>query len=222
MLEVTIDQLTQLAPKAKDPYRDAFRSGTDVLTQHGINTSPLRLAHFMAQMLHESGAFTVLTESLRYTTEARMLEIFGVGKHSAAITPAEAKLLIGKPKELAERVYGLGNPKKAKDLGNIDAGDGAKFIGRGLLQMTGRASYEKFGKVVGADFVADPDLALDPRFMLAIAAEEWSEKRCNGFADADDIVKVTRAINGGTNGLKERRDWLVKTKATWVIATSAS
>lgn len=215
MLEVTIDQLTKLAPNAKSGYRDAFQSGTDILAKQGINASPLRLAHFMAQMLHESGAFTVLTESLNYTTEARLLDIFGVGNHSAAITPDEAKLLIRKPKDLAERVYGLGNPKKAKELGNIDAGDGAKFIGRGLLQMTGRFSYEKFGKILGADFVANPDLALDPAFMLAVAAEEWNEKRCNGFADADDIVKVTKAINGGTIGLNERRAWLVKTKEIW-------
>ncbi|HKS21328.1 MAG TPA: hypothetical protein VJZ76_00915 [Thermoanaerobaculia bacterium] len=104
-----------------------------------------------------------------------MLEIFGVGNHSAAITPEEAEQLAGKPEALAERVYGLGNPKKAKELGNL---------------------------------VAQPDLAEDSRYMLAIAAEEWNEKGCNDCADQDDIVKVTKAINGGKIRLKERREWL--------------
>jgi putative chitinase len=214
MIDVTIDQLTRLAPSSKAAYRETFQGAPDVLTRHGINTSPLRLAHFMAQVLHESGGCTVLVESFRYKVP-RMLEIFGVGNHSAAITPAEAETLAGKPSELAERVYGLGNPKKAKELGNVDPGDGGKFIGRGLMQVTGRAAYAKFGKVLGVDLVANPDLAADPRFMLSIAAAEWNEKGCNAFADADDIVKVTKAINGGRIGLKERRAWLVKTKATW-------
>jgi putative chitinase len=217
MIPVTLDQLTSLVPKAKKLYRDAFQTADEVLTRYGINETPLRLAHFMAQVLHECGGCTITVESLNYRVP-RMLEIFGVGKHSAAITPAEAEQLAGKPSELAERVYGLGNPKKAKELGNIDPGDGAKFIGRGMIQITGRASYAKFGKALGIDLVANPDLAADPRYMLAIAAEEWTEKACNNCADADDIVKVTKAINGGTIGLKERREWLTKTKAVWTQA----
>ena len=214
MIELTIDQVIQLAPKAKQAFRDTFATADDVLSKHEINTSTLRLAHFMAQVLHESGGCTVLVESLNYKVP-RMLEIFGVGKHSAAITETEAKKLTGKPRDLAERVYGLGNPKKAKDLGNIDPGDGAKFIGRGLIQVTGRTSYAKFGEALGVDLVARPELAADPRYMLAIAAEEWNEKGCNSCADADDIVKVTRKINGGTIGLQERRNWLAKAKAIW-------
>ena len=214
MVEVTLEQVLGLAPKARVAFRDTFKASADVLTRHGINTSPLRIAHFMAQVLHESGGCTVLTESFRYTTP-RMLEIFGVGKHSAAITPDEAALLAGKPTELAERVYGLGNPKKAKELGNIVAGDGARYIGRGLIQVTGRVSYAKFGKILDVDLVSSPELAADARFMLAIAAEEWNEKGCNKLADADDIVKVTKAINGGTIGLQDRREWLEKTKKVW-------
>jgi putative chitinase len=146
-----------------------------------------------------------------------MLEIFGVGKHSAKITPAEAPSLAGKPSLLGERVYGLGNPKKAKELGNIDKGDGFKYRGRGLIQVTGRGSYQLFGEALGIELVKDPELAVDPRFMLAIAAEEWAEKKCNKFADADDIVAVTRAINGGTNNMKDRRNWLKKTKQVWAV-----
>lgn len=214
MIELTVEQLIRLAPNAKPEYRETFRNAPEVLSRHGINDSPLRCAHFMAQLLHESGGCTVLVESLRYRAP-RMLEIFGVGRHSAGITPEEAEALAGKPNELAERVYGLGNPKKARELGNIDPGDGAKFIGRGFIQVTGRASYAKFGRILGVDLVANPELAADPRYMLAIAAEEWNEKGCNDCADADDIVKVTKKINGGTIGLKERRDWLAKTKAVW-------
>ncbi|HEY6139258.1 MAG TPA: lytic enzyme [Thermoanaerobaculia bacterium] len=214
MVEVTLEQITQLAPNAKPVYREAFQNAGEVLARHGINATPLRVAHFMAQVLHECGGCRILSESFHYSVP-RMLEIFGVGNHSAAITPEEAEQLAGNPEALAERVYGLGNPRKAKELGNVRLGDGAKYIGRGMLQMTGRGAYAKFGKILGVDLVGHPELAEDARYMLAIAAEEWNEKGCNEYADDDDIVKVTRAINGGKIGLKERREWLEKTKSVW-------
>jgi putative chitinase len=80
----------------------------------------LRLTHFMAQIGHECGLFTIRRESMTYTTVARILEIFGVGHHSAKVTRAEAPGLVRQPKKLAERVYGVGNPRMAKKLGNTE------------------------------------------------------------------------------------------------------
>jgi len=94
--------LKSVAPNAKPNYVDGFTNAQDLLFQFGINT-PLRISHFLAQVLHETGGGTVLFENLNYTTPARLLQIFGVGHHSAAIRPEEVNGLIGNPQALAER-----------------------------------------------------------------------------------------------------------------------
>src|SRR5262245_32167723 len=114
-----IDVVRQVAPEAKASYLAAFENGDALLRQHGINT-PDRLAHFLAQVLHESGGLTLDRESMRYKAE-RLLEIFGVGRHTAAITRTEAERLALDERAIAERVYGLGNARKAEELGNKDA-----------------------------------------------------------------------------------------------------
>jgi len=114
----------------------------ELCAEFGIDTA-LELQHFMAQIAHESGGFTVLWEDMRYSAP-RIMEIFGVGKHSAKVTAAESRDLAGKPKDLAERVYGLGNPKKARELGNSAPGDGYRYRGFGPMQITGRADHERY------------------------------------------------------------------------------
>src|SRR5215204_4107355 len=109
-----IDVVRQVAPHAKTNYLSAFENGDALLQQHGINT-PDRLAHFLAQVLHESGGLTLEHESLNYRA-ARLVEIFGVGRHSALITADEAESLAHDERKIAERVYGLGNLRKAREL----------------------------------------------------------------------------------------------------------
>jgi putative chitinase len=203
MIPVTRAQLLSLAPNAKDVYLAAFDLAPAVLPQYGI-TTPLPVAHFMAQVLHESGALTIVSESLNYTHPERLMEVWPSRFKSVAM----AQPFVRNPSKLAEMVYG-------GRMGNVNPGDGARFIGRGLLQLTGRESYLKFGKIVGADLEGNPDLAADARFALAIAAAEWQASNCNAFADHDDVRAVTRAINGGLNGFEERKAWLVKTKQVW-------
>src|SRR5690349_13908337 len=101
--------LARLAPSARDNYLDAISQGGPLFEQHGI-TTPLRMAHFLAQAMQETGSFTVLRENMNYSAP-RMLEIFGIGNHSARVTRAEAAVLAHHPEQIAERVYGLGNPK---------------------------------------------------------------------------------------------------------------
>jgi len=92
-----------------------------------------------------------------------------------------------------------------KDLGNTQPGDGARYHGRGLFQLTGRANYKSYGEAMGLDLVNEPDLAAQPDIGLWIACEFWRRKGLNALADADDVVGVTRKINGGTVGLADRK-----------------
>jgi putative chitinase len=92
-----------------------------------------------------------------------------------------------------------------KDLGNIQPGDGYRFRGRGIFQLTGRANYAEMGKKLNLDLVNDPDKASDPETALRIACEYWKSRGLNALADKNDIVAITKRINGGTNGLADRR-----------------
>src|ERR1035438_1921170 len=124
--------LGALAPDASANYFGAFENGDNAIIQHQI-TTPLRLSHFLAQILHETGGGKILVENLAYTTAERLLLIFGLGHHSAAIRADEVSDLLNNPQRLAERVYGLGNPSKARELANTRLGDGYKYRGRGPL-----------------------------------------------------------------------------------------
>lgn len=199
-----VEVVRQVARKAQPNYMQAFENGDQDFTDFGI-TTPLRIAHFLAQALYETGRGTVLHESLFYTSAARLLQIFGVGNHSAAIRPEEVAGLLRNEQGLAERVYGLGNPRKAQELGNTNPGDGFLYRGGGLLQTTGRGNYKRMGDLTDVDFEASPDLVLDPRFALKPALFEWRESGLNDFADKNDIITITRRINGGLNGINDRR-----------------
>lgn len=91
------------------------------------------------------------------------------------------------------------------DLGNLKVGDGYLFRGRGIFQLTGRANYVRVGNALGLPLVADPDVASDPAVSVHIACHYWETHSINAAADANDIVRVTKAINGGLNGLDDRK-----------------
>lgn len=91
------------------------------------------------------------------------------------------------------------------DLGNLHPGDGVRFKGRGLIQLTGRANYATFGPLLGLDLINDPDLAADPVNALAVACLYWQKHGLSDLADQEDIEGITRKINGGLNGLAERQ-----------------
>ena len=220
MIPVTKEQLQSLAPKARPEYLQTFENADEVFAKYGINDSGLRLAHFMAQVLHESGGFTILYESLNYSSDA-LLSLFS-NRISAADAskygrtnqhPADQRMI-------GDTIYG--GPWGLKNLGNTQPDDGYNFRGTGLLQMTGRGSRTTIGTKLGVDLVNNPANAADPKYLLAIACEEWNEKGCNPFADKDDILTITKKINGGTNGLDSRKEWLVKTKALWLAAPPAA
>jgi putative chitinase len=99
------------------------------------------------------------------------------------------------------------------DLGNTKPGDGRRFKGRGFLQLTGRANYRQFGAALGMDLESDPELAAEPGTSLRIACVYWRLHKINPLCDSDDLLGVTKAINGGLNGLDDRRQLTTKAKA---------
>jgi len=206
-----IDIVRRVAPRALPNYLAAFEQGDTLLQAHGI-TTPLRLAHFLAQVLHESLALTIERENLNYTTAERLMKIFGQGNHSAAVKWSEVGGLLRNPPALAERVYGLGNPGKARELGNMQPGDGYRYRGGGILQTTGRENYRRMGEKCGVDFEGHPELVVSAEHALKPALAEWSEGNLNLQAERDDIETIKRKINGGLNGLADRRAWLAKLK----------
>ena len=163
----------------------------------------------MAQAMTETGGFKVLRESMSYSVP-RMMQIFGVGNHSAKITAAEAPSLAHNERALSERVYGLGNPRKANELGNTQPGDGFLFRGNGVLQTTGRGAHKRMGQAFGLDFEANPELVTAPEHALKPALKEWSDNNLNRFADQNDIRTITKRINGGFNGFEDRKAFFAR------------
>lgn len=211
---ITLDQIQHLAPNIRSSYREAFQNGQAVLDQCGISETPLRIAHFMAQVLHESGGLAIQIESLNYSAE-RLPQVWRTRfKPVGPLNPAD----------YAHNQQKLGNEVYGGRMGNTEPNDGFTYRGRGLLQLTGKDSYREATTTLRAqnpaapDFVALPDAVFGAQWCLAVAAAEWLSKGCNAFADQDDVRKVTRAINGGLIGLSDRIEWLRLTKAVWLPA----
>lgn len=95
-----------------------------------------------------------------------------------------------------------------KDIGNVLKGDGVRFKGRGPIQLTGRASYRKYGQELGIDLENNPEIVAIPSFGLLVACKYWQKNNLNVFADHDDVLTITRRINGGLNGIEDRKNKL--------------
>lgn len=201
MTKITYSRLWQLAPQALPTYKEALSVANYTLVAFGIMNNELRAAHFLAQIMHESGGLTRIIENLNYRAE-RLVEVWP----TRFPTPAAAAPYAKNPEKLANFVYG-------NRMGNDQQGDGWKYIGRGMIQLTGKTNYQKSGASLSADFVSNPSLVLLPEYILIVAADFWRRAGCNTLADADDLVAITKAINGGTIGLADRRQWLARTKS---------
>jgi putative chitinase len=173
----------------------------EVFATYGIAT-PLLAAHVMAQISHECGAGRDVVENMNYSA-GRMMQVWP----SRFPTMASAQPYAGNPRALANKVYNgrMGN--------RVGSDDGWNFRGRGGSQTTGREGYERVKKATGIDVIAHPDYLIDPRYFLICAVSDFINCGCLPFAKADDIVGVTRRLNGGTVGLAERKAWLAKWKA---------
>jgi putative chitinase len=209
MSVTAIDVVKKFAPNAKQVYVDAFTDPGGLLAAAKID-SPLRLAHFMAQCIHETGTFSLLVESGRYSEKA-LGKMWDSGnwhkyfKDRAACVAMAAQCAVDGGEALFSLVYGnrMGNGPPATK-------DGWNYRGRGIIQTTGRESYAKFGQQCGVDFEGNPDLVATGEHALKPALAEWTAKSLNDAADRNDIRAVTIGINGGTVGLAERTAWFGK------------
>ncbi len=168
-----------------------------------INTSQ-RIAGFLSQIGVESGGLSTVVENLNYSATA-LQSLFGPKRISNADaqtfgrTPAHP----ANQPEIANRIYG--GSFGQKQLGNTQPGDGWKFRGRGLKQITGRANYRACGKDLSLDLESNPDLLLTPENAVRSAGWFWASKGLNDIADTGDVKAMTLRINGGENGLPERQ-----------------
>ncbi len=170
------------------------------LPKYGIAKSRLRLAHFFAQVLHESGCLRYDMENLNYSADG-LLKTFP--KYFKNRQQAEA--YARKPEKIANRIYAnrMGN-------GNEDSGDGWKYRGRGLIQLTGKSNYAMFSSwIKDPRIMHNPDL-VSTDYAVHSAVYFWDKHQLNQLADADDVVEITRKINGGQNGLAHRKELLNK------------
>jgi putative chitinase len=167
------EKLTLVMPRALADrialYYDPLVAG---MKKYGI-TTPRRMAHFIAQIGHETASF-------RYAEEL-----------------ADGSAYEGRA-----------------DLGNTQPGDGVRFKGRGLIQLTGRANYTEYSRDAGVDYVSRPQqVARDPFVAVDVACWYWNKRKINALADRDDVKAVTKAVNGSYNGLDDRIEYLVRAKA---------
>lgn len=231
MIPVTREQILNLTDRTPQPvYLKAIDNADAVLARYGINANPIRLAHFFAQVMHECGELSILTESINYKATALIAKYVNV-KHPR-MTRAEAEKYGRTATQKADQpsianiIYG--GSFGAKQLGNDQPGDGWYFRGHGMMQITGRANFRRIGRRLSQELgetvnlEANPALVLDPRYALYVPCIFWADARqkdtgltCNQLADRDDITGLTRIINGGTNGLPERKALLAKTRKVW-------
>lgn len=197
----------QRATGVSDALRDVwFPHIAAAMKQFGI-TTPLRQAHFLAQTGHESAGFSQLEESLNYS-EGALMSMFG------RRISAEQARLYGRNSQHPANQKMIASIIYASRNGNEDAqsGDGYRYRGRGLIQITGKANYAALVDALGVDIVAQPDLLSGYKLAAASAAAWWKIHGLNELADQDDVTRITQVINGGTYGLDDRKSRLLKAK----------
>ena len=194
-MELTKEQLKQLLPK--NPYLDHWHNALSILfPDYEINT-PQRMAAFIAQCAHESGGFMILKENLNYKA-ATLRKIFPKYFPTDEMANKYASMP-NKQEAIANLVYAnrMGN-------GSPETGDGYKFCGRGLIQLTGRDNYTFFAGSLGISVEEASEYLATFEGAAQSACWFWETNNLNQWADKGDIVTLTKRINGGTIGLEDR------------------
>lgn len=185
-----LEQLQALGIDAKwlEPLNKTFE-------KYEINT-PVRQAAFIGQCGHESASFKVLEENLNYSAKG-LVATWPSRFHDVEYAAEYER----KPERIANKVYG-----GRADLGNTEDGDGWRFHGRGLIQLTGRTNYTVCGQALGKPFADHPELVLEPENAAMSAGWFWNKRGLNAVADQESWELLTKRINGGLNGLQDRID----------------
>jgi putative chitinase len=173
---ITQTQLSAIAPYSQRDRLEKLLPQLNATMQRYAITTPLRKAHFLAQVGHESDGFNTNEE------------------------------------------YASGRDYEGRDdLGNTQTGDGVRFKGRGLIQVTGRANYGECGRALGVDLIKSPQRLGDYDLACLSAGWYWDSRNLNRHADRDDVITITKIINGGTNGLADRQSYLARAKRVFAI-----
>lgn len=203
-LDMTVDQLAAMIPSNKAAAAKWHAAMVEILPKYGIDTAN-RIAGFIAQCAHESGDFRTLEENLNYSAKS-LNAVFG--RYFGEPPKRNAEEYARNPEKIANYVYQDEFRSAKGAMGNTKAGDGWRFRGRGLKQLTGRNNYTAFGKSVGMTAEEAADYVATEKGALESACWFWDNAGCNKFADAGDIVGLSKRINGGTIGLEDRvRRW---------------
>lgn len=170
-----------------------------LFNKYNVNTS-LRIAHFMAQIEHESN-LKPICENFNYSKDG-LFRVF-----PRYFNTENVDQFTRKPEKIANRVY-------ANRMGNKDeqSGDGWKYRGRGFIQLTGLNNYKALSNFTNIDFINSPDLLLTEPNAIIAALWFWSSNNLNSLADKDDVLTISKKINGGENGIEDRKKKLIKWK----------
>jgi putative chitinase len=195
-MQVTLELLQHMCPKTKQSVLAGYVEPLNTVAEYyEMTANPARLAGFLAQTGHESGGFTAIKENLNYSAKGLM----GIFKKYFP-TEELAKQYERKPEKIANRVYGnrMGNGDEA-------SGDGYKFCGRGLIQLTGRNNYTKLAQDLGISLDETILYLETPNGAVSSAGWFWDNNNLNQYCDSGDFVTLTKRINGGTIGLADRQ-----------------
>jgi predicted chitinase len=209
MIQLTAPALRAMFPRAPSSILEALLAGQGYLDQGGVTATRQRLSFCLANVAHETSGFTIphLTESIAYSA-SRACQVWPTRFNSPAHVYAKVGANGARDPQLGAKivdvVYGgrMGNRPGTHD--------GSRYIGRGALQLTGRAEYREIGRACGLGLEDDPELACVAENQARIIGAYWEARRLSRFADAGDFVGCVRAINGGTIGLAEREKYLAR------------
>ena len=191
---MSILSVQQLKQMVKNPHVDHWHEALDQLLDDYDITTPLRVAHFVAQCAHESGNFVFIKENLNYKA-ASLQKIFSKYFPTAEL----AQQYANRPEKIANRIY-------ANRMGNgpESSGDGFRYCGRGLIQLTGKDNYTFFAGSLDIPVEEASEYLATFEGAAQSACWFWEQNNLNRFADANDTKGLTRAINGGYIGLEDR------------------
>lgn len=193
---VTLELLQAMCPKTKKTILEGYVEPLNTVAEYyEMFVNPKRVAGFLAQIAHESGGFNAVIENLNYSKDG-LRKIFPKYFPTDELAAEYAR----KPEKIANRVYA----NRMKN-GDENSGDGFKFRGRGLIQLTGRDNYTRFAQALDMDIESTIAYLETPNGAVASAGWFWDNNKLNQYCDKDDFITLTKRINGGTIGLSDRQ-----------------
>lgn len=204
---ITAEQLKRIVPTlSENRCKEYLPYLLQTMSEFEIN-SPSRVAAFIAQTAHESAGYSAFLENLNYSAQALL------NTWPKRFTQESAALYARQPEKIANHVY-----SNRLENGDEANGDGWRYRGRGVIQTTGRINYKACGIGLNLDLIVSPELLEQPLNSFRSAGWYWKSRNCNSFADSGDFVGLTKAINGGLNGLDDRRVYYTRAKTTFGIS----